>query len=1426
MIGLGLIFFSCSLQAQFLSVSPSTQCENSRNFKLIGVGTHEVTSVYTINFGDGTYETQNWQETDEIIFSSHEYARHSNYSAFVSAFITVGGTTSSYTSNEVVTSVTKQYALAFSTADVFTTCVNATLPFSNASTNGLNVDNTEQDRYLWQLKDPLGITVKEATKLKTEAFSHHFTSAGDYTLTLYSHPTTADFCTVIQIQKDIKICGEPVPQFTLTKDAFCTAFLRTVSDFCLNTPLTITNTTINSGECNLNYRWKIRSDVTDGAFFGNNRNISFDETPQTITFLKAGDYTISLTVESSSCGLFMTSMTLNIPQPLASVSSTLPELDSKCSNDANPIDLQYITKLTNFQTVSDYIQGKDTHNQTVHYKWSGTGVIFNNNLISPKFQLIPEKAGGAGTHFLTCTFVSANGCCREFYQKITIIQHKDPDLSRIPKRVCQNGTIRLRDSLSTEVKNIMRANYADNYFVPVSNVTLKNKYTGEIDLERTEAGNHQVRLIYQDINGCDYNLFITFTLDNFITVKAGDDDEICLDSVLHLGGIPKGKLWELVVNDLISFDGAIFSTAFDDKYEVKYTIEKNVQTCEHFDIKVVTVHPLPDVPKLEFLSVHQVNEDEKKRTVDFESCRFGANPIFKATGENGATILWYHNLDSIKNHTPFLSVGYFEPDINTAQDSIATWYVVQKDKNSCRTSPPLEVRYKVRALYLELPETYEDIEFPLSPVPCQDSLLLINPLIGDFKKDSARFKYQWFINGDFVLGQNQATFQWYPYQNEEPLKEETIVTIGVIVEDMELPTTEFASACFQTAQTRVTVYPRITGNGIKFKNLADSSVCSGDTERPRIGLLPDGQLAGGTSNWKYRWQRSLDKKSWENVRDESEFTEYSFITTDTYYRRIVQDKDETCMAISNFLTIQYIQTPEITINTNDKFASRQEKDTLWFCENGQFSIETQAIGEVFWYKKDYNNNLTEIEPLTSGSREMMGNYQLVARYKGCSYRTDITIAELDLESRILTPNSNNSGGFCPNTTLTLSAEPCHNCRYEWYQGNKLLAEGSKYTVSDVGNYELRTIRTIQGGQTCEQWSKSLQTYYVDVPEAKIIRQTAQYNIGEDNRFRFCFGRYFDFYADVNGHPNSGVDYLWCINDPNCEQSVGKNLGRNYNTGGACGELFLVIGVKDADGVRCVNIDNVYLDCYTEKDPPELTFSETIEDNTVCYEEYVSISGNLGEEAILTVTRNIDTEVEESFVLDLPFSNLPAYQIGRGKVKLEYVYDSINFGVVCNPMPDVVQEFEIINLNPMIYADGDSLRASMDGVYDSLEWYSNDILFATTSAIQNTKESYYLRVYSKGCVFESDKIQLVSNEIDLGRRGIKVYPNPTQTILEVHSEFKSLKSLALYDRIGEQKFVQEFDDEEFKIDISDLPVGVYILQIRLENELFLTKIMKN
>jgi len=1425
-IGLGLIFLSYSLQAQFLSVSPSTQCENNRNFKLIGVGAHKATSVYTISFDDGTYETKSWQGTNEIVFSSHEYEQtNGSYSVFVSAFITVGGATNFYNSNRVVTSVTKQYELAFSTTDVFTTCVNSTLSFSNLSSNGVNVNNTSQNRYRWQLEDSRDTTIKEATKFKTDVFSHHFTSVGDYALTLYSHPTIADFCTITEIQKNIKICGETIPQFTITKNAFCTAFLTTVSDFCPNTPLNITNTTINLGGCNLSYRWEIFSSVTSSGLFRNNQTISFDENPQTITFSKAGEYTILLSIENTSCGLFTTAMVVNVSQPLATISSILPELDNKCTNDTNPIDLQHITSLTSFRTVNGYIQGKDSNNQVVHYKWSGRGIVLNNHLINPKFQFIPEKAGGAGTHFLTCTFVSANGCCREFYQKITIIQHKDPDLSRIPKRVCQNGTIRLRDFLSTKVRNIMRANYVDNYFVTVTNVIFKNNRTGEIDLEQTKAGNHQVRLIHRDINNCDYNLFITFTLDNFITVKAGNDNQICLDSVLHLGGIPEGKLWELVTDATVSLDGAMFSTAFDGKYEVKYTIEKNVQTCEHFDIKVVTVHPLPDVPKLEFLSVHQMDKDETKRIVNFESCRFGANPIFKATGEADATILWYYNLDSLKNNVPFLSVGYFEPNINTAKDSVVTWYVVQKDKNSCRTSPPLEIQYQVRPLYVELPETYEDIQLPLSPVPCQDSLVLINPLIEDFKEDSARFQFQWLINGDSVLGQNQATFQWYPYQDEEPLKEETIVTIGVVVEDTELSTTEFASACFQTAQTHLTVYPRITGNGIKFKNLADSSVCSGDAESTRIGLLPDGQLSGGTSNWKYRWQRSLDKKNWENVRDESEFTEYSFITTNTYYRRIVQDKDETCTTISNFLTIQYIQTPEITIHTNDKFASRQSKDTLWFCKNEDFSIKTEAISEITWYKKDDRGNLIRIDPLTSGNTTTAGNYQLVTQYKGCPYFTDITIAELNLRSEILTPNSNNSGGFCPNTTLTLSAKPCHNCQYKWYRSNQLLGEGSKYTISDVGYYELQTIRTIQGKQICEEWSKPLRAYYVDVPEAKIIRQTARYDIGEDNRFRFCFGRYFDFYADVNGHPESGVDYLWCINDPNCEQSVGRNLGRSYNTGGACGELFLVIGVKDADGVRCVNIDNVYLDCYTEKDPPELTVSKTIEDNTVCYDETISMSGNLGEEAVLTITRNLGTEIEGNFVIDLPFSNLPAYQIGRGNVKLEYFYDSINFGEVCNPMPKVVQEFEIINLNPVIYADDDSLRFSIDGAYDSLEWYRNDVLFATSTTIQNTQEPYYLRVYSKGCIFESDKV-LVSTEIDLARRGIKIYPNPTQTTLGVHSKFKPLKSLALYDRIGKQKMTQDIDREKFKLDISHLPVGTYILQIRLENELFLTKIIKN
>ena len=79
--------------------------------------------------------------------------------------------------------------------------------------------------------------------------------------------------------------------------------------------------------------------------------------------------------------------------------------------------------------------------------------------------------------------------------------------------------------------------------------------------------------------------------------------------------------------------------------------------------------------------------------------------------------------------------------------------------------------------------------------------------------------------------------------------------------------------------------------------------------------------------------------------------------------------------------------------------------------------------------------------------------------------------------------------------------------------------------------------------------------------------------------------------------------------------------------------------------------------------------------------------------------------------------------------------------------------------------------------------------------------------------------------------VSVYPNPASTELIVlvqdHESFGSIEHLSISDLIGKKVMDIPVTEQEIKIDISLLPDGIYILQIRntvgqLTNKRFMKK----
>jgi len=68
-----------------------------------------------------------------------------------------------------------------------------------------------------------------------------------------------------------------------------------------------------------------------------------------------------------------------------------------------------------------------------------------------------------------------------------------------------------------------------------------------------------------------------------------------------------------------------------------------------------------------------------------------------------------------------------------------------------------------------------------------------------------------------------------------------------------------------------------------------------------------------------------------------------------------------------------------------------------------------------------------------------------------------------------------------------------------------------------------------------------------------------------------------------------------------------------------------------------------------------------------------------------------------------------------------------------------------------------------------------------------------------------------------------YPNPATDYLYIHSESSLIQHVSLTNLFGVTLLSQEFVSD--KIDISVLPVGVYILSVKTDKEIYRQKIMK-
>lgn len=142
-------------------------------------------------------------------------------------------------------------------------------------------------------------------------------------------------------------------------------------------------------------------------------------------------------------------------------------------------------------------------------------------------------------------------------------------------------------------------------------------------------------------------------------------------------------------------------------------------------------------------------------------------------------------------------------------------------------------------------------------------------------------------------------------------------------------------------------------------------------------------------------------------------------------------------------------------------------------------------------------------------------------------------------------------------------------------------------------------------------------------------------------------------------------------------------------------------------------------------------------------------------------------------------------------------------------------------------------AELDPSGDSVQWFASEeqALSLTDSLAMSTQVESGMTYYA--VLSENDCHSLpfaVLVEVVLGMNSyslnkLKYYPNPVQNQLSIQ-HLETIKSVKIFNLIGQQLKVLKPNSDTFKIDLSEFPAAVYLIEISTDSESKIIKIVKD
>ena len=349
-------------------------------------------------------------------------------------------------------------------------------------------------------------------------------------------------------------------------------------------------------------------------------------------------------------------------------------------------------------------------------------------------------------------------------------------------------------------------------------------------------------------------------------------------------------------------------------------------------------------------------------------------------------------------------------------------------------------------------------------------------------------------------------------------------------------------------------------------------------------------------------------------------------------------------------------------------------------------------------------------------------------------------------------------------------------------------------------------------------------------------------------FSFDLGK-----GDAATSPVCGFGYLTNPDDPNTyveletyatlgdmvtyDYDVSELTGTKYfawKHNGATGPLF--------DGSSLFHLDNVILDGETLIVPPAGLLAELENIDVILnWSDY-----GCAEVDNFSIYRSFEgddfelvgTSTEETYAdMDLDEGTY-AYYI---TVTVDAVESLTSNTVVLNIDPIVVPPapmnltleldgFYGITLNWDAYSKGFdyySVYRSVDaGDYVIVAPNLTETTYSETD-LEDALYEYYVTVTVDGVEsLASDVVaMLITSLNNVEANNTKVYPNPASNMINIASDL-TIENLSIFNQAGQLVKIQKVNNSSFKQDVSDLPKGIYMIQLKTENTIITKRIIKD